>query len=106
MNDAIEIDNNNSSTIKLKRLSSLKKWVLPEFEDTRCNPLEVVLGPWVLHEHFELSYESANAWVKVLNGLWEDVVGALRKYEAPRSKKRLCLAKNKVMSEIMPSLSE
>ena len=93
VNKVIGIDNNNNRVVKSKQLPNLKKWALPEFEGTRCNLLEVVLGLGVPCEHFESSDEPTNTWVKVLNGLWDNTAGALRKHEAPAARSSCVLRK-------------
>ena len=106
MTDVIEVDANTSNNNNKPRLPNVKRWLLPEYEELRCNMLEVVLSAGVAHQYTKLKDEATNPWRKAYNGLWDKDVGVLRSHEEPKGEKQSHYVKNKIMNDYLPSFEK
>ena len=63
------------AVVKANKLAMTKKIILAEWEQLRCDMLEVVTGSGVAHSYHEIKETSTNPWMKLHNGLWDNNSG-------------------------------
>ena len=92
--------------IKGIKLPMIKKMMLPEHEQLRCDMLEVVTGAGVAHAHHEIKDMPTNPWMKLCNGLWDTSSGMLRGHVPHEGAKRFYYAKQNFFKDMMPAFAK
>ena len=92
--------------IKGIKLPMIKKMMLPEHEQLRCDMLEVVTCAGVAHAHHEIKDMPTNPWMKLYNRLSDRSSGVFRGHVPHEGVKRLCYTKQKMFKDMMPAFAK
>ena len=75
--------------------------MFPEYEQLRCDMLEVVTGAGVACSHYEVKDSTTNYWMKLCNRLWDANSGVFWGHVPHEGSKRICHIKKKVFNGAM-----
>ena len=71
--------------------------MFPEYEQIRCDMLEVVTGAGVACSHYEVKDSTTNHWVKLCNRLWDTNSGVFRGHVPHEGSKKFVTLKRKCL---------
>ena len=100
IDEVVEVENNN------KRFPNIKRLIMSQHEQLRCDLIVVFTGTGVPCTCSAVKDTHANPGDKLCNGLWDPLIGIFRGCDAPTGSKRVHNKKLKVLKDLLPTLKE